>query len=100
MANDNNGARDVLSLLVGLILGTLIGGVIALLLAPKSGEELRGDISSAAQKARERAEHLKAQMAEKYETLRAQVEEHIKSHHAGEAPEELAEDVEANLEEA
>jgi hypothetical protein len=35
----------VLYLLAGIGLGVLIGAVIGLLFAPKSGEEIRGDLS-------------------------------------------------------
>jgi len=37
--------------LTGLLLGGVLGGVAALLLAPKSGKELRGDIQETGKKA-------------------------------------------------
>lgn len=102
MANDNNGGQDVLAIFGAMILGALLGGIAALLLAPKSGQELRGEIGDAAARAKERAEDAKAQMAKKYEDLRGKVEEHLKEHakDAAQATEELAQDVEAQIEEA
>ncbi|WP_281885949.1 YtxH domain-containing protein [Paenibacillus sp. YYML68] len=41
MANENNGKKFV----VGAVVGTLLGAVTALLLAPKSGRELRADLA-------------------------------------------------------
>lgn len=102
MANGENGGKDVLAVFGAMILGALIGGIVALLLAPKSGEELRGEIGEAAAHAKERAEDLKAQMAGKYDDLRSKVEEHLKEHaqDAAQATEELAEEVEAQIEQA
>jgi len=102
MANGDNAGKDVLAVFGAMILGALMGGIAALLLAPKSGEELRGDIGDAATRAKERAEEAKAQMAGKYEELRSKMEEHMKEHakDAAEATEELAQDVEAQIEEA
>ena len=40
MAQDNMGK----GLLIGFLTGSIVGSVIALLYAPKSGKELRGDI--------------------------------------------------------
>lgn len=42
MAQDDNGLTK--GLLLGFIAGSVLGAVTALLLAPKSGKELRGDI--------------------------------------------------------
>lgn len=102
MANDNNGGQDVLAIFGAMILGALLGGITALLLTPKSGQELRGEIGDAAARAKERAEDAKAQMAKKYEDLRGKFEEHLKEHakDAAQATEELAQDVEAQIEEA
>ncbi len=102
MANNDNGGKDVLAVFGAMILGALIGGITALLLAPKSGQELRGEISDAAAQAKQRAEDAKEQMTGKYEELRGKMEAHMKEHAKGaaEATEELAEDVEAQIEEA
>ncbi|TVY00413.1 YtxH domain-containing protein [Cohnella terricola] len=43
------------------LLGTVTGGVTALLLAPKSGRELRGDISETAHKVGEKTTHISRQ---------------------------------------
>jgi gas vesicle protein len=102
MANGDNGDRDILAIFGAMILGALMGGIAALLLAPKSGQELRGEIGDAATRARERAEEAKSQMAGKYEELRTKMEDHMKEHAKGaaEATEEMAEEVEAQIGEA
>jgi len=101
MANDN-GSGDALALLGAMFVGAVVGAAAALLLAPKSGEELRGDIGEAAHRAKERAAEVKDSMAAKYDDLRAKIEEHIESgaHEAAEAAEELAGDVKASTERA
>ncbi len=53
------GGRFMTGLLVGVGLGALIGGAVALLFAPKSGEELRQDLSA---RGREYAEQLRSRM--------------------------------------
>jgi gas vesicle protein len=40
--------KNVLSFVLGTLFGALIGAVVALLLAPSSGEELRGNIKAGA----------------------------------------------------
>jgi gas vesicle protein len=98
IANDDGG-RDALAILGAMILGALMGGLAALLLAPKSGEELRGQIGDAANRAKERAEDLSGQMAGRYDELKSTMDEHIRQHTKGavEATEQLAEDVEAQV---
>lgn len=48
-----------------LLIGGGIGAVIALLFAPKSGEELRGDIADATRKGIEKSKEAAAQLQEK-----------------------------------
>ncbi|MFP4249478.1 MAG: YtxH domain-containing protein [Armatimonadota bacterium] len=102
MTNNDNGGKDVLAVFGAMIVGALIGGITALLLAPKSGEELRGEISDAAAQAKQRAEDAREQMTGKYEELRGKMEAHMKEHakDAAEATEELAQEVEEQIEEA
>ncbi|MFC0215356.1 YtxH domain-containing protein [Paenibacillus chartarius] len=45
-------------LIVGAIAGTVLGAVTALLLAPKSGKELRSDIAEGVQQASEKTQQL------------------------------------------
>lgn len=54
--DENNGFGK--GLLIGLITGAAIGSVIALLYAPKSGKELRGDIRRKGEDLLEDAENL------------------------------------------
>ncbi len=102
MANGDDGGKDVLAVFGAMILGLLLGGIVALLLAPKSGQELRGEIGDAATRAKERAEDMKTQVATKYDGLRSRVEDHLKEHAkgAGEATEETAQEVEAQIEQS
>ncbi|MBC8139849.1 MAG: YtxH domain-containing protein [Armatimonadetes bacterium] len=44
------------SIVAGTIIGLIVGGSVALLFAPKSGRELRGDLEDAAETVREKAE--------------------------------------------
>ena len=57
-----------------LLIGGGIGAVLALLFAPKSGQELRGDIADATRKgidrSREAAQHLSDRAGEYYEATR------------------------------
>ncbi len=102
MANGENGGQDVLAIFGAMILGALMGGIAALLLAPKSGQELRGDIGDAASQAKQRGDDAREEVATKYEALRTKMEGHMKDHarEAAEAAEEMAQDVEAQIDEA
>jgi gas vesicle protein len=61
------------------LLGGLVGAVVALLFAPKSGRELRGDIADAARQgadaARERAGEYRERAGEYYEQTRGRATE-------------------------
>lgn len=46
MGNDNQSGSSVSSFIIGAVIGGSVGAVLALLYAPKRGEELREDISS------------------------------------------------------
>jgi len=76
-----------------LLIGGGIGAVIALLFAPKSGVELRGDIADATrkgiEKGKETASHLQERAGEYYEVGRERASEYI--HTAQEKAGELAE---------
>lgn len=60
-----------------LLIGGSIGAILALLFAPKSGEELRGDIADATRKGIEKSKEAAAQLQEKageyYEVSREKV---------------------------
>lgn len=62
-----------------LLIGGGIGAVLALLFAPKSGQELRGDIADATRKgidrSREAAQQLGERAGEYYETTRGRASE-------------------------
>jgi len=65
---------SVATKLTYLLVGGGIGAVIALLFAPKSGEELRGDLADATrkglEKSKETAAHLQERAGEYYEVSR------------------------------
>jgi len=71
MGNDND---NISTRLTYLLIGGGIGAVLALLFAPKSGQELRGDIADATRKgidkSREAAQQLGERAGEYYETTR------------------------------
>ena len=73
-----------------LLIGGGIGAVLALLFAPKSGEELRGDIADVTRKGIEKGKETAAQLQEKageyYEVTREKAGEyyHVASEKAGE----------------
>ncbi|GIV05563.1 MAG: hypothetical protein KatS3mg016_1138 [Fimbriimonadales bacterium] len=61
----------VLYLLAGIGLGVLIGAVIGLLFAPKSGEEIRGDLSQRLHELSDKVRDLSQQVYERSgETVR------------------------------
>jgi gas vesicle protein len=76
-----------------LLIGGGIGAVLALLFAPKSGQELRGDIADATrkgiEKSKETAAHLQEVAGEYYEVGRERASEYI--HTAQEKAGEFAE---------
>ena len=71
MGNDND---NISTRLTYLLIGGGIGAVIALLFAPKSGQELRGDIADATRKGIDKSREAATQMGERageyYETTR------------------------------
>jgi gas vesicle protein len=71
MGNDND---NISTRLTYLLIGGGIGAVIALLFAPKSGQELRGDLADATRKgidkSRETAQQIGERAGEYYESTR------------------------------
>jgi len=62
--------RKFLGFLFGTIMGALVGATLALLLAPESGEELRGQI-------RQRFDALQAELGEAASTRRLELEQQL-----------------------
>lgn len=58
MSEEKKDRNIVTSLLAGVGLGALIGGMVGLLFAPKPGEEMREDLKGAALKLKDKAEDL------------------------------------------
>ena len=53
--DDRNGRHGGANFLIGFIAGSMLGAGLALLFAPRPGEETRRDVTERAQRARERA---------------------------------------------
>lgn len=63
------------SVLAGVVIGVVVGGSLALLFAPKSGRELRGDIEEALEGVKERTEHILDDLQESAANLRTRSQE-------------------------
>jgi gas vesicle protein len=72
--DDRQGGSDVTTRLTYLLIGGGIGAILALLFAPKSGTELRGDIADVTRKgidkSREAASYVGSKAGDYYETVR------------------------------
>jgi gas vesicle protein len=79
MGNDRDYGDSVSTRLTYFLVGAGIGAVLALLFAPKSGEELRSDIADATRKgidkSKEAAQQLGAKASEYYDATRAKAGE-------------------------
>jgi gas vesicle protein len=62
--------KGVTSFLSGLILGVLTGATLAILVAPESGEELRGQI-------RQRVETIQSEVSRAAQERRAELEQEL-----------------------
>lgn len=60
-------------IIIGAIAGTVLGAVTALLLAPKSGRELRSDIADGYQQVSEKTQQIATSVSEKTQHLAKQV---------------------------
>jgi gas vesicle protein len=67
--------RKIFSFLTGVIIGGLVGATVAILLAPSSGEEIRGQLQERSIRLRDDikavAEERRAELERELETLRA-----------------------------
>jgi gas vesicle protein len=74
MGNDRDSGDNISTRLTFFLVGAGIGAVLALLFAPKSGEELRNDIADATRKgidkSKEAAQQLGTKAGEYYDTAR------------------------------
>src|ERR1700752_4623085 len=79
MGNDRDYGDGVSTRLTYFLVGAGIGAVLALLFAPKSGEELRNDIADATRKgidrSKEAAQQLGAKASEVYDATRTKASE-------------------------
>src|SRR5215831_1598637 len=83
MGNDRDSGDNISTRLTYFLVGAGIGAVLALLFAPKSGEELRNDIADATRKGidrtRETAQQLGQKATEYYDAGKARVGEYYDS---------------------
>jgi gas vesicle protein len=83
MGNDRDYGDSVSTKLTFFLVGAGIGAVLALLFAPKSGEELRNDIADATRKgidrSKEAAQQLGTKATEYYDATRAKAGEYYDS---------------------
>jgi len=67
--------RKVFSFFMGVIMGGLVGATVAILLAPSSGEEIRGQLQQRSIRLRDEikavAQERRAELERELETLRA-----------------------------
>lgn len=94
MAENNNNINSK-DFLLGAVMGSVIGAVTALLLAPKSGQELRGDISKQYQQVSTKTQELASNVGEKTKELAGTVSEKSQewATKAKEVAENLSEDI-------
>jgi len=80
MGNDRDSSDNISTRLTYFLVGAGIGAVLALLFAPKSGEELRNDIADATRKgidrSREAAQQLGAKAGEYYDATKQKAGEY------------------------
>ena len=83
MGNDRDYGDNISTRLTYFLVGAGIGAVLALLFAPKSGEELRNDIADATRKgidkSKEAAQQLGSKATEYYGTARETAEEYYEA---------------------
>lgn len=88
MSDNNMNGKDFL---LGAIVGGVIGAVTALLLAPKTGKELRSDISEQYQNVSEKTQKIAADVSSKTKVIASNVSE--KSHELAEKAKEVVSNV-------
>ena len=80
MGNDRDSGENISTKLTFFLVGAGIGAVLALLFAPKSGEELRNDIADATRKgidkSREAAQQLGTKASEVYDATKQKAGEY------------------------
>ena len=90
MAHGNDQSTNLLAILGAAAVGAVVGATAALLLAPKSGQEMREDLKDLAEKTKDRAEDLKERVGAKVDEMKVKLEEHLPK--KGEAAEKAAEE--------
>jgi len=95
MADQGHGSpcsgADIARMLVAGLIGAVIGASLGLLLAPKTGSELRHDLREKAGTAAEKAHVVQERARDLVEAARHKIEERRAAHAAEETPEAPAE---------
>ncbi|MDQ0176859.1 YtxH domain-containing protein [Bacillus chungangensis] len=73
--NNQNNQIDTKDFLIGALVGGIVGAATALLLAPKSGKELRSDINEQVSNLKEKTDHWKDAAVEKSSEMAAAAKE-------------------------
>ena len=73
--NNQNNQIDAKDFLIGALVGGIVGAATALLLAPKSGKELRSDINEQVSNLKEKTDHWKDAAVEKSNEMAAAAKE-------------------------
>lgn len=73
--NNQNNQIDAKDFLIGALVGGIVGAATALLLAPKSGKELRSDINEQVSNLKEKTDHWKDAAVEKSSEMAAAAKE-------------------------
>jgi hypothetical protein len=93
----SNQSRDntegVISLLAGIGVGVLLGGAIALLLAPQAGEQTRAQIKESADDALGRLRHSMEELREKVDEVAHAARDAMNQRRPGSEPPALSGDI-------
>ncbi|WP_127585859.1 YtxH domain-containing protein [Paenibacillus koleovorans] len=75
MSNSESGGRGK-DFLVGAVIGSVLGAITALLLAPKSGKELRADLSEQVSNVSEKTQQIASEVSNRTQGIVKQVSSH------------------------
>ena len=74
--NEDNG-HDFQALLAGTVIGLAVGGVVGILLAPKAGSDLRGDLKDKTEESLDNLRSASAELSAKVKELAEQTKANL-----------------------
>jgi gas vesicle protein len=77
MSEEEDGGHDWQALLAGTVIGLAIGGAVGLLLAPKAGDELRGDLRDRAEESLDNLRETSAELSARVKDLAARTKDNL-----------------------